>query len=39
MSNLIGNLWILFKLRIGFAIMLCALAGVFTPGPARPGLR
>ena len=34
MSNLVGNLWILFKLRIGFAIMLCALAGVFTPGPA-----
>ena len=34
MGVTIGRLWSVFKLRIGFAIMLCALAGLaVTPGP------
>jgi len=37
MAATIGQLWSLFKLRIGLAIMLCALAGLaVTPGPALP---
>ncbi len=37
MSATIGRLWSLFKLRIGFAIMLSALAGLaVTPGPELP---
>ena len=34
MRAMVGNLWSVFKLRISFAIMLCALAGIaVTPGP------
>ena len=34
MGASVGLLWSVFKLRIGFAIMLCALAGLaVTPGP------
>ena len=34
MGATVGQLWSVFKLRIGFAIMLCALAGLaVTPGP------
>ncbi len=37
MTATIGQLWQLFKLRIGLAIMLCALAGLaVTPGPELP---
>ncbi len=37
MAATIGQLWSVFKLRIGLAIMLCALAGLaVTPGPALP---
>ncbi len=37
MAATIGQLWSLFKLRIGLAIMLCALAGLaVTPGPSLP---
>lgn len=40
MKAAVGTLFGLFKLRIGFAIMLCALAGVaVTPGDAPPGWR
>lgn len=35
MASLTRSLWLLFKMRIGFAIMLCALAGVaVSPGSA-----
>jgi protoheme IX farnesyltransferase len=38
MSEAIGLLYSVFKLRIGFAIMLCALAGIaVTAGPAPGG--
>ncbi len=34
MGATVGQLWSVFKMRIGFAIMLCALAGLaVTPGP------
>lgn len=40
MKAAMGTLFGLFKLRIGFAIMLCALAGVaVTPGDSPPGWR
>ncbi len=38
MAGTIGQLWSVFKLRIGLAIMLCALGGLaVTPGPAVEG--
>ncbi len=38
MADTIGQLWSVFKLRIGLAIMLCALGGLaVTPGPAVEG--
>jgi protoheme IX farnesyltransferase len=37
MQATIGQVWSVFKLRIGLAIMLCALAGfAVTPGTAQP---
>jgi heme o synthase len=40
MRAAVSTMFGLFKLRIGFAIMLCALAGVaVTPGDAPPGWR
>ena len=37
MATLIGQVWTVFKLRIAFAIMLCALAGMAVAGaPALP---
>ena len=37
MGVTVGRLWSVFKLRIGLAIMLCALAGLaVTPGPPLP---
>jgi heme o synthase len=40
MREAVSTMFGLFKLRIGFAIMLCALAGVaVTPGDAPPGWR
>jgi protoheme IX farnesyltransferase len=38
MASTIGQIWSVFKLRIGLAIMLCALGGLaVTPGPAVAG--
>jgi protoheme IX farnesyltransferase len=38
MASTIGQFWSVFKLRIGLAIMLCALGGLaVTPGPAVAG--
>jgi len=38
MANTAAQLWSVFKLRIGLAIMLCALGGLaVTPGPAVAG--
>ena len=38
MAGTIGQLWSVFKLRIGLAIMLCALGGLaVTPGPEVEG--
>ncbi len=40
MASTAAQLWSVFKLRIGLAIMLCALAGfAVTPGPAVEGWR
>jgi protoheme IX farnesyltransferase len=40
MTSTLAQLWSVFKLRIGLAIMLCALAGLaVTPGPAVEGWR
>ena len=37
MATLVGQVWTVFKLRIAFAIMLCALAGMAVAGaPALP---
>jgi protoheme IX farnesyltransferase len=37
MTMLIGRIWSVFKLRIAFAIMLCALAGMAVTEGASPG--
>jgi len=38
MATAIARVWCVFKLRIGLAIMLCALAGLaLMPGPGLPG--
>jgi protoheme IX farnesyltransferase len=40
MKTMVGQIWSVFKLRIAFAIMLCALAGVaVTNGPSLSGLQ
>jgi len=40
MATTVAQIWSVFKLRIGFAIMLCALGGLaVTPGPAVEGWR
>lgn len=40
MKTFVGQVWSVFKLRIAFAIMLCALAGVaVTSGPSLDGLQ